>query len=55
MKLIKHYCLIFLTMLPIVAVSFAAQSVLNIAQIGMQNASDGDLGGGGPLSESQKR
>ncbi|MEW5952125.1 MAG: hypothetical protein AB1637_09605 [Elusimicrobiota bacterium] len=55
MKLIKHYCLIFLTMLPIIVVSFAAQSALNIDQIGIQNASDNDLGGGGPLSESQKR
>lgn len=60
MKSVKHYCLVLLTVLPIVAVSFAAQSALNVAQIRSGNASDVQLqnstseshGGGGSQNKA---
>jgi hypothetical protein len=42
-KRIKHYCLLVLTVLPIAAVSFAARSALNVAQIRNGNAADAAL------------
>lgn len=53
MKSAKHYCLVLLTMLPVVAVAFAAQSALNVAQIRNGNASNVELAGGGPGSHDQ--
>jgi len=50
MKSVKHYCLVLLTMFPMIAVSFAAQSALGVAQIRAQSAADSDSRGGGPLS-----
>lgn len=53
MKSVKHYCLLFLTILPIVAVSFAAQSALNVAQIRSGTASNADLRAVGPDSHGR--
>lgn len=49
-KTIKYYCLLALTMLPITAVSFAARSALNVAQIRSGGASNIDLLNSGPES-----
>ena len=43
MKKIKHCCILFLAMLPMAAVSFAAQSSLGIDQIRKGNVSDSEL------------
>jgi len=40
---VKKYCLIILAMCPVVAVAFAAQSALQVAQIRERNASDFQL------------
>ena len=53
MKGVKYYCLMLLTMFPIIAVAFAAQSALNVAQIRNGNASNVELAGGGPGSHDQ--
>lgn len=39
-NLTKKYCLLLLAMMPLVAVSFAAQSALSSAQIRSGNAAD---------------
>ena len=43
MKKIKHCCILFLAMLPMVAVSFAAQSSLSVDQIRIGTTSNSDL------------
>lgn len=42
-KKIKKYCLIVLTLCPVAAVSFAAQSSLSVDQIRNRNAADQTL------------
>lgn len=53
MKSVKHYCLVVLAMLPIVAIYFAAKSALNVAQIRAGNASDSDLSISSPESRGR--
>lgn len=52
-KKIKKYCLIVLTLCPVAAVSFAAQSSLNVDQIRSGLASDGALQASTPLSPAE--
>ncbi|MBI4655941.1 MAG: hypothetical protein HY746_04235 [Elusimicrobia bacterium] len=52
-KKIKRCCLVILTLCPIIAVSFAAQSSLNVAQIRNGNATDAALQTAGPLSQGE--
>lgn len=54
MKSVKHYCLVLLTMLPVVAVAFAAQSALNVAQIRNGDVSDETSQADGVRSGLQK-
>ncbi|HBA60376.1 MAG TPA: hypothetical protein DCZ92_06095 [Elusimicrobia bacterium] len=52
-KKIKKYCLIVLTLCPVAAVSFAAQSSLNVAQIRNGVATDSALQASNPLSPAE--
>jgi len=46
----RRCCLLLIAILPITAVSFAAKSALNVAQINIRNATDDALSGGGQES-----
>ena len=52
-KKIKKYCLTVLAFCPIVAIAFAAQSSMSVAQIRNGNASDAALQAANPLSPAE--